>query len=274
MSRGHLHHLSRIDGERRRLGRSDHGLPHARHALGEDPAATRVELREDVVEEHERRRRQQVGLGKQEREDGEPLLALRAELTQVALAARDRHVVEVRPDSGRAAIDVPVEPCLERLHGRRLRVVAEVRVRQAELSGALGEAGREQAQHFPACVDERAAEGRDAFRPRLECVTRRDSELHTAQRCVALRERGGVLLRRRCPSRQQACECAIEVRTPRRRPAFHDRQPVGCEDERVELAPQQLGRRQPRAVHLGHLRLTQLQRHVDPQPNLVPNEVP
>ena len=55
--------------------------------VGQDAAAARVELREHVVEQQQRGRGQQLGLGEQEREQREPLLALRAEAAQLAAAA-------------------------------------------------------------------------------------------------------------------------------------------------------------------------------------------
>ena len=86
-------------------------------SLTQRPAAALVELRERVVEEQQRRHAaalaDQLGLGEEEREDGEALLALRAERAEVAVAAADRDLVEVRADAGRAPLDVAGEPLLE-----------------------------------------------------------------------------------------------------------------------------------------------------------------
>ena len=88
--------------------------PGPRDPGGEDAPALRVELREHVVEQEQRRDAaavgDQLGLGEQEREHGEALLALRAEAAQLARAGRDHDVVEVRPEPGDAAFEVALEP--------------------------------------------------------------------------------------------------------------------------------------------------------------------
>ena len=48
------------------------------------------------------------------------------------------HVVEVGAEAGRAAVEVTIEARLQLLHRRRLRVVAQRAVGQAELAGPLG----------------------------------------------------------------------------------------------------------------------------------------
>ena len=77
-----------------------------------------VELGEHVVEQEQRRDAAALGdqlrLGEQEREHGEPLLALRAEAPQLARAGGDDDVVEVRAEAGDAALEVAVEPRVER----------------------------------------------------------------------------------------------------------------------------------------------------------------
>ena len=83
-------------------------------------------------------------LGEQEREHGQPLLALGAEAPQVPLSRADRDVVEVRPETGDAALQIALEPRLERRHGRRLAAVVERGARQAELVRTLGKDRREQ----------------------------------------------------------------------------------------------------------------------------------
>ena len=59
-----------------------------------------IELREDVVEQEQRRDARPVGdrlgLGEEQGEQGEPLLSLRAEAAQIAVAGGDHDVVEVR----------------------------------------------------------------------------------------------------------------------------------------------------------------------------------
>ena len=86
-------------------------------SLTQRAAAALVELRERVVEEQERRHAaalaDQLGLGEEQREHGEPLLALRAERAEVAVAAPDRDLVQVRAGAGRAPLEVAGEPLLE-----------------------------------------------------------------------------------------------------------------------------------------------------------------
>src|SRR5436853_298649 len=80
-------------------------------------AARGIELREDVVEEEKRRDTAALGdqfaLGEEEREDREPLLALRAEAPQVTRLGADHDVVEVRAGTGDAAVEIAVEALLE-----------------------------------------------------------------------------------------------------------------------------------------------------------------
>ena len=75
--------IDRLNRQRQRLRRRDERLAGALHALGERAAAVRVELGQDVVEEKQRREAtalgDQLGLGEQQRKDGEALLALGAE---------------------------------------------------------------------------------------------------------------------------------------------------------------------------------------------------
>ncbi len=111
--------------------------------LRQRAAPALVELREHVVEQQERRRRaalgEQLGLREQEREHGQPLLSLRAVAAQVAPAGGDPDVVQVRPEPGRAALEILVEPRLESLRARRLGLVEQLAAGQPELGGALGE---------------------------------------------------------------------------------------------------------------------------------------
>src|SRR4051794_19246971 len=95
--------------------------------------------------------------------------------------------------AGRAALEIACEPRLELRERRRIRVVLQPRVGKAELLCTFGESRREPCKCGAALLDERGAELRDALRPRLERVAPRQSELHAAQRCVALRERREVV---------------------------------------------------------------------------------
>ena len=100
--RGHLEQLVGLGGQHRRIGRGDERLAGARDPGREDPAAVRVELREDVVEQEQRREAAALGdqlrLGEEEREHREPLLALRAEAPQLPRRRRRRRR---RRDAGR-----------------------------------------------------------------------------------------------------------------------------------------------------------------------------
>ena len=69
-----------------------------------------------------------------------------------------------------------------------------------------------------------------------------------AERCVALAERCPVQRRQLAAAGEDPRQGAVEVGAPRRRAALHDREPVGREDERRELAPQLLGGADRRAV--------------------------
>ena len=80
---------------------------------GEDTPAPRIELGKHVVEQEQRRARQELRLRQEQRQHGEALLPLRAELPQVARAARHGHVVEMGAEPRRAALDVTVEPGLQ-----------------------------------------------------------------------------------------------------------------------------------------------------------------
>src|SRR5262249_30336119 len=57
------------------------------------------------------------------------------------------------------------------------------------------------------------------------------------------------------------------------RAALHDRQPVGCEDERRELTPKRLGRGKPRAVELRRLRGTRCELDPYAVPDTGPREL-
>ena len=91
-------------------------------------------------------------------------------------------------------------------------------------------------------------------RPRGERVALREAELDPLQRRVALRKRRRVLLRNGEPSRLQPPRGPVEVGPAGGRAALHDREPVGREDQRRELAAQELRRGQACTVELGALR--------------------
>ena len=144
--------------------------------------------------------RQELGLREQQREHRQPLLALRAVLAQVAVAARDEHVVEVRAEAGRPALEVAGETALQQLDRRRLGVVVQSRAEASpSSSGALrrrpararqaSRAGARRARRRatrPAPSTARARRGRRDRAARGE-----------ARRCVARAPRGSPAARRR-----------------------------------------------------------------------------
>ncbi len=100
---------------RRRVEVVERRRRHERLRQRRDPphevrAALRVELREDVVEQEQRRaaveRREQVQLGELEREDRGPLLAARRERRQRPAAHLEHEVVAVRADQRGAVPDL------------------------------------------------------------------------------------------------------------------------------------------------------------------------
>ncbi len=245
------------------MGRGDHRLSHTRDALGEHLPAARGRAR--------RARRRAGGAAAS---GSSSASASSSESTASRCSPcepnwrRSRSPLATRtssrcgPEPGRAAVDVLREPRLERLDAS----AAPRRSRGARPAGRA----RPRARRTPAAsvssvdaaeLDERRAERGDALRPRLERRAVRQARLHPAKRGVPLRERREVLLRRTGTSREDAAEHAVEVRAARGRPALHDGEPVGREDERRELAAKRLGRRQPRAVQPRLLRLPLAQRH-------------
>ena len=99
--------------------------PSSAQPLRQRAAPALVELREHVVEQEQRRRRpafrEQLRLREQEREHGQPLLSLRAVAAEVAPAGRDPDVVQMRPEPGRAPVEILVEPRLESLRASAAR---------------------------------------------------------------------------------------------------------------------------------------------------------
>src|SRR5438093_322185 len=109
-----VRHELRVEVVERRRGHER--LRQRRDPADEVRAALRVQLRKDVVEQQKWRLavqgREQVELGKLERENRGPLLAARGEGRQVASALLEDHVVPVRPDERGAVPDL----LLGRLH--------------------------------------------------------------------------------------------------------------------------------------------------------------
>ena len=256
-------------GKHRRVGGGDQRLPGAGDARGEDAAAGRIELREHVVEQQQRRHacalRDQLRLREEQREHREPLLALRAEAAQLARAGDDDHVVEVRAERRRAAVEVAVESLLELRRRRRFALVAKLGRVETELAGALRERRAEQRQRLEPRRDERCPECRHLLRPRSECVTRREAAGDTAQGGVALPDRGAVLRRQLRARRREPAEDAVEVRAPGGRSALDDAEPVRSEDECRRLRAQLLGGAQRRTVQRRALARARLEHDLDLQ---------
>jgi hypothetical protein len=144
----------------------------------------------------------------------------------------------VRAQACRPPLDVAAQAVLERGGGRWVGVVLEARSRQPELARAFRE-GRRQLRHGqPPCLDELGSRRREALGPRRDRVEWSDTELYTAQRRVALRQRRKVVLRHAGACRQQAREHPVEIRPSCCRPTLDDRETVGGEDERRQLAAQ------------------------------------
>ena len=90
-----------------------------------------VKLGEHVVEQEERRLPpalgRQAGLGEHEREDGDPLLTLRAEAPKLAAGSGDAHVAQMRAGTREAPLDVSLESLGEL--GPRSEVAGRTRAR-------------------------------------------------------------------------------------------------------------------------------------------------
>ena len=192
-SRLHLHELRGLDGKRRALRRGDDRLAHVGDERSEHAPAPRIELREDVVEQQERRRVPRA------RRAPSPRRAAAREPSGAALpasrsrAGRDRageqpHVVQVRADARRRALDVPFEPRLELGGGRRLAVVGERRSGQAELvrdarakpGASAASASRRAATSSAPRVTACSVHGATASRDERPAATRRSAALRCA----------------------------------------------------------------------------------------------
>ena len=158
-----------------------------------------------------------LGLGEQEREHREPLLALGAVSAQVAVARADGDVVEVGSEAGDAAFEVAIEASLERRDGRGLAGVASVAAGRPSSPARSREGGRQQPDRLAPRCDQRLAEARDLLGPRRDRIARRDADRDAPERGVPLPHRSGVLQRQRGTAGQEPPERPVEVRAPRRR---------------------------------------------------------
>ena len=91
----------------------------------------------------------------------------------------------MRAEAGRAALEVAVEPFVERGAVGGVAVVAQLRLVEPELAGPLGEGRPEQHQHLAARGDELRSELGGLLRPRLERA--RAGEPAATRRSAALR---------------------------------------------------------------------------------------
>ena len=188
-SRLHLHDLRRLDRQRGRVRRRDHrlSLPARRSAStrrrpGSSSESTSSSSSSGGAVE-------QLRLREQQREHGQPLLALRAELAQVAVAARDQHVVEVRaerrssPRSRSRARRASSSASGRRL-GRRTRVArpagrARRRARRSPARAARASRGARRPARAPSSAT-RSVHGSSASRSDRPSCTRRSAALRCA----------------------------------------------------------------------------------------------
>ena len=129
--------------------------------------------------------------------------------------------------------------------------------------GDLAEARLERAEGLESSVDEIRAEARHLLRPRHDRAARGQTGGSAPERGVSLSHGRRVLGRDVRPRRLKPHKHSVEVRASRRRPALDDRETVGREDERLDLAAKLLGRREPRAVQRPALRGGRRERDAD-----------
>ena len=203
----------------------------------EQRPALGIQLAHDVVEQHERdrsaRRRERLALGEQQRQQREPLLALRAVRAQLAAAAQQAEVVAVRPVAGEAALEVRRRVLGElggeaRCVGRtRPRLVAQLAtLAEPQRLGDRGEARGEQVDRGGAVVAQGDAMAGELGVPRRQRARRRATAAHARQQGVALCERLAVGASRRRAPRPHRRDDLIDVRAPQRRRALHELEAV------------------------------------------------
>ncbi len=215
------------------------------------------------------RRLEERRLRQQQRQHRETLLALRAVLAKVSVAACDQHVVEMRaprrscrargPARGAPRDRRPSEAPRRTRAVRRASRAHRHAQRTALQARRVSPGGRRQARRRV----------RPALAPRLESRTLRKPELDPPQRCVSLRKRREVVLRQRCAGGKRRASVAVEVRAAGCRSALHDRRAIGSEDERRDLPAKRVCRRKACAVQSRFLRLSlsQRERDVDRRPS-------
>ena len=251
--------------KRRAMRRRDHRLAEGRRPrAARTAAAPGVELGEDVVEEQQRRRGQELRLGQEQGEQGEPLLALRAEARAGRARRRDR---ERRRGAGRArscrarrrASSRAVERGDASAGRRRRRAPPPARPSSASWSPKPGSSAatarrRASTSRAPSAAT-RSVHGATASRGSSPSWTRRSAAFRWASAARVLLRDAAL-----APA-QSRREHAVEVGAADRRAALDDGEAVGCEDERRERSPEQLGRGEARAVELGRLAARREQLH-------------
>ena len=258
-----LHDLRGLDRQRRHVRRGDHRLPHARDALREHLPAAGIELREDVVEQEQGRRRAAALLpragARAPRGAARPVSRTGADRGRRSRSATSSRcgpspvVPRSRSRASRCSSASRVGGCGVVPEARRAAARARRLVRAnagRALRASRGAGRRASAPSAATC----SVHGSSASRSG-------EAELHAAQRRVPLRERGEIVLRHRRARREEARERPVEVRAARGGPALHDGEAVRGEDERRDLAAERLGGRQLRAVHACLLRLALAQGH-------------
>ena len=191
---------------------------------------------------------QRVGLRHHEGEHRDPLLSLRAEHAEVSAVRFDAHVVQMRPCTCHASVDVGLQSVLELGHRHGLSLVSQRRRAESQCAGGLRERLGEERQRFRPCTNQLLTQRNDPPRPRCERVPRRLSGTDAAQSSVALPDSRRVVVRERRACWEQPPHCAVEVRAACRRSALHDGEAVGREHECRQLVAKPFSRSEPLPV--------------------------
>ena len=178
----------------------DHRLSPGPQELSEQLAALGVELRHDVIEQHQRQARaargQEFPLGEEQREQCGPLLTLRAVGPQRRGSEQELELVAVRAVCSEAALEIGL-PALGQLGGkalgvagRRARAVAQLGLaRQAQAGGELAEQRAQAVDRLGAILHQPDSVASQLRIPRVECGWTRRSGPHASHERIALRQR-------------------------------------------------------------------------------------
>ena len=154
----------------------------------------------------------------------------------------------MRPQTGRAPVEILIEAGFERLHRGRLAAVTSFGILEAELRSELGEARPGLGHGLDPRGDESSPSQPPVASTEPAHLARRPQRSPAAG--VALANSCPVLGGNECARRIQPSERPVEVRTPGRRAAFDDREPVRREHKRRELAAELLGGAQSRPFNV------------------------